>query len=471
MSGLDSTIITTALPAITSDLHGINLIGWVIAVYLLGLAVTTPLWSKLGEHIGNKTAYQLATIFFVIGSLLEGLAPNMVFLIAARAVMGIGGGGMTSIPYIIYAKLYQDPKQRTKIFGFVTAAFSFATIIGPLFGGWIVDNFSWHWVFYVNVPLGLLSIAIIQVFFKTPAHEETASQPVDYLGGLLLSAGLICLLIGIEMIGTVAPLLVILTLLAALLFLAALIYVERLAVDPIIPGSLFKNAHLLVDFALFALIWGAFSGFNTYVPMWAQGIMGTSAVIGGVTQIPGAVTNFIGSERVVALRAKMTTQTVIGIGIVSIMIAFVVMVSLSQTMPYWLLLVAGIFEGFGVGICFNVLQIQVQQNADSQDVAAATSFSYLVRMLSQTFMASILSLILNQALYHGVATSHGTITMKMMNQLSDASSVKTLPQRLIPAMRTILHSGLHNIMVTSLVVLVVAFLINAWSKRRFAAQN
>ncbi|KRM78396.1 major facilitator superfamily protein [Lapidilactobacillus dextrinicus DSM 20335] len=465
MGGLDSTIINTALPAIISDLHGIQLMGWIVAVFLLGTAVTTPLWSKLGEYIGNKSAYQIATSLFVIGAFLEGMSPNIYFLIVARTIMGIGNGGMISIPYIIYASLYQDAHKRTQVLGLVTASFSTATIIGPLVGGWIVDTLSWHWVFYINVPIGLLSIIVIQLFFKSPKVNQK-HQRVDYLGALLMALGLVSLLVAIEMIGTISIWFVMLLLLVAFGFLTAMLIVEKHAVDPIIPSRLFKNHALVIDFLLFALIWGAFVGFNIYIPMWAQGLLGTTAIIGGATQIPGSLTNFAGSESVASLRLRFKAQTVVAIGILTLIMAFILMTMAGVKAPYWLLLVAGAFEGFGTGLCFNVLQIKVQQDADLQDVPIATSFSFLVRMLSQTFMASILGIILNQALFKGVRQSHGQITLKMMNKLSDAASVHLLPTHLIPQMRVILHQGLHNTMLVSLLILIVAAILLVWDRHQ-----
>ncbi|KRN28678.1 transporter, major facilitator family protein [Lactobacillus selangorensis] len=462
MGGLDSTIINTALPAIISDLHGIQLMGWIVAVFLLGTAVSTPLWSKLGEHVGNKHAYQFATSLFVLGAFLEGMSPNIYFLIVARTIMGIGDGGMISLPYIIYAKMYKDPHKRTQMLGFATASYSTATIIGPLVGGWIVDTFSWHWVFYLNVPLGLLSIILVQIFFKIPKSTKKGS-PVDYLGATLMTAGLVCLLMAIEMIGTISTLYVILLLIVSAGLLGAMFIVEGRATDPIIPSRLFKNHPLMTDFILFALIWGAFVGFNIYIPMWAQGLLGTSAIIGGATQIPGSLTNFMGAESVAPLRMRFKPQSVVAMGIVAFIIAFAVMTIAGVQAPFWLLLVAGAFEGIGNGMCFNVLQIKVQQDAAQEDVPVATSFSFLIRMLSQTFMASILGIILNQALFKGVRNSHGRITLKMMNNLSDAASIHLLPKNLIPQMRVILHNGLHNIMLVSLLILVVAGLLNIWS--------
>lgn len=461
MNGLDSTIISTALPAIISDLHGLQLMGWIVAVFLLGGAVTTPLWSKLGERIGNKRAYQISTTIFVVGALLEGLAPNIIFLIMARTVMGIGSGGMTAIPYIIYAEIYQDPIKRGKVFGYVTASFSTAAIIGPLVGGFIVDNFGWHWVFYINVPIGLASIAVIQWLYKAP-QVKPATDKVDYLGAVLLSGGLVSLLVGIEMIGKLAPVVIALLLVLALSLLIGLGVVEKRVADPIIPLRLFKNRYLLAAFVMFFLIYGFFVGFNVYVPMWAQGLLGTTAVIGGVTQIPGSITNFLGAQWSGNLERRWSTRTVVMLGFMVMIVACGLLALAGRQTNYWLLLLASAFQGCGIGICFTVLQVSVQQQASHRDVPIATSFSLLVRMLGQTFMAAIYSIVLNHALIGGVAHSGGQITMNMMNELSDATSAKNLPAHLLPAMRTILHSGLHHIMGVALFLLVVGLAVNIW---------
>ncbi|WP_203630275.1 MFS transporter [Lentilactobacillus fungorum] len=464
MGGLDNTIINTALPAIISDLHGIELIGWIVAVFLLGTAVSTPLWSKLGEYVGNKMSYQLAAAFFVLGSFLQGMSPNIIFLIVARTIMGIGNGGMISLPYIIYARMYQNPRKRMQVLGFVSASYSMATIIGPLVGGYIVDTFSWHWVFYLNVPIGLASIILVQLYYHLKKLPKPNSQ-VDYLGATLMTIGLVALLSGIEMIGNADGLLVTVIILIALIILAVMFRVELRVVDPIIPSRLFKNLPLMIDFVLFTLIWGAFIGFLIYSPMWAQGLLGTSALIGGATQIPGSVTDFIGSGSVAPMRKYLSPQKVVAAGIMTLVVAFAIMAVAGIKAPYWLLLVAGAFEGFGNGACFNELQVKVQQDAEMVDVPIATSFSFLIRMLAQAFMASIFGIVLNNALKNGVQRSGGTITMKMMNELSDASSVGSLPQRLIPQMRAILYTGLHHIMWLSLIIMLVAGGISIWAQQ------
>ncbi len=431
--------------------------GWIVAIFLLGMAVSTPLWSKFGEKKGNKVAYITATVVFMIGALFQGLAPNIVWFITARCVMGIGAGGMNTIPFIIYSQIFKNIKRRSQVIGIASAGFSGTSIIGPLIGGWIVDTFSWHWVFYINLPLALLSITIVAIFFKI--KEQLNQAKVDYRGAILMVLGLTAFLIGIQLLGVSS----IYTVLAFIVIGALLIFwmsrVENKVEDPIVPNRLFKNEKLVIDLILFALLWGSFVAFNIYIPMWAQGIMGLSALIGGMTQIPGAIANFIGSELEPLIQRKMSRYAIIAIGTASFFISFAGLYWASQSASYTFLLIMGVFEGFGVGICFNALLIAVQFDVESRDVPISTSFAYLVRILSQTFMSSIYGVILNLALIKGVKESSGHITMAMMNKLSNAAVAKELPKAYVPEMKNIFFHGIHNIMLTALILIILVIII------------
>ncbi|WP_238858540.1 MFS transporter [Clostridium sp. YIM B02569] len=459
MAGLDGTIVNTALPAIISDLHGIQYMGWIVAVFLLGMAVVTPLWSKLGERIGNRRTYQIATLLFAIGSIFQALSSNIIFFLIARTIMGIGAGGMNTIPFIIYADLYTNLRKRAKVIGYATASFSAAAIIGPLIGGWIVDTFSWHWVFYINVPIAIISILSVQIFFKEPQKISTVEK-IDYLGAVIMIVSLVTLLTGIQMIEKASLSLVSSLIIISLILLIVLFKVEEKAADPIIPNRLFKNGPLVVDFILFSLLWGAFVAFNIYIPMWAQGLLGVSALIGGVTQIPGSITNFLGSVVGPAMQPGLGKYRTVALGTLAFIISFGIMVSAGLTVPLWVLLMAGAFEGFGLGLSFNILQISVQQDAEKRDIPIATSFAYLLRILSQTFMSSIYGVILNNALNKGVAESHGEVTIEALNKLSDSQSAGDLPKNLLPLMKQIMYGGLHNIMLVALVLLAIALVFN-----------
>jgi MFS family permease len=200
MAGLDGTIVNTALPAIIADLHGIQYMGWIVAVFLLTEAVSTPLWSKFGERRGNKLAYMLSTFTFGFGGLIQGLAPNITCFILARGLMGIGAGGMNTIPFIIYARIFNNIKRREEVIGIATASFSTASILGPVLGGWLVDTFSWRWIFFINIPIAVISILLIQSFYREHVNKQ-ANAKVDYLGAGMLVSGLALILTGVQLFG------------------------------------------------------------------------------------------------------------------------------------------------------------------------------------------------------------------------------------------------------------------------------
>ena len=471
MAGMDGTIVNTALPAITSDLHALQYMGWIVATFLLGMAVATPLWSKFGEHKGNKVAYISATTMFMVGAIFQGLAPNILWFIIARTVMGIGAGGMNTIPFIVFAEIYQNLRKRAEVLGISSACFGTASIIGPLLGGWLVDTWSWHWVFYVNVPIAIVAITIISIFYRN-SGQQAAGKPVDYLGATLLVTSLTTILVAVQLIGSVAWWVVLILFLIGVGLLYWMARVDNQAADPIVPSRLFKNRELVIDFSLFVIIWGSFIAFITYIPMWAQGLLGLSALLGGMTQIPGAVTNFIGSELVPFLQDRWGKYWIVTCGAASIFIAFLGIWIAGEDAPFWLLLTMGAFEGMGVGLVFNILQISVQTDAELRDVPIATSMGYLLRILSQTLMAAAYGVILNNQLFKGVQHSHG-ITMTMLNKLSNAETAGSLPKALVPTMRNILYNGYRDIIIAAIILIVVSLLIVVplgW-KHHLAAQQ
>lgn len=464
MVGMDGTIISTALPAIVSDLHAIEYMGWIVAVFLLGMATATPLWSKLGERIGNKKTYQIATLIFVAGAIFQAISGNIVFFLIARGLMGIGAGGMLTMPFIIYANLYKDIQKRAKIVAYATASFSIASIIGPLIGGLIVDYMSWHWVFYINIPIAAVSVLVVQIFFKESV-KTVQRKKIDYWGAVTLIAGLLTLLTGIQMTKIASLESVASLIFAGMALLILFFKIESKAMDPIIPTRIFKNTALVIDFVLFAILWGAFIAFNIYAPLWVQGLYGLSALIGGMTQIPGAFTNFAGSVMAASINPRLGKYRVIILGTLAFIVAFGIMVLGGMEMPLWLILLSGAFQGLGLGLCFNVLQIGVQEDVEKRDVPVATSCAFLIRILSQTFMASIYGEVLNSSLVSGVAQSNGRITMFLLNQMSDSKTSINLPGDILPLMRSILYDGLHNIMILVLVLLVISLLFSLGAQR------
>lgn len=458
MAGLDSTIINTAIPAIIADLHGIQFMGWIIAILLLGMSISIPIWTKVGEKIGNKLAFELSSLFFVLGSLFQGLAPNMYLFLVARALMGIGAGGLGSLPYIMAGFIFTNIKDRTKILGYLGASFSVAAIIGPLAGGYLVDTLSWHWVFYINIPIGVAAIILSVLYYRETRVRQTL--PFDLLGAFLIVVSLILSLMGIQLLGLTATWIVVSLIAAGLVLLLLFFKHEAKSDNPVVPISMFKNRALVGDFLLFIFSWGAFLAINTYLPMWAQGLLGTTALIGGMTLIPNSLVDIVGTLVVNPLKERFSTKNLIYLGIICMFISsFGLAIAPSDTNIWWLAII-GTFSGFGVGFIFVLLQIKVQIDASEKNMAPATSLSYLIRILAQTIMAAVYGVIMNMALARGIQNHHA-INMEMMNKLSDAKAAKSLPQYLLPSMRHIFHNGLQEIMLCSTVLLVITLILNA----------
>lgn len=457
MSGLDGTITNTAIPAIVSALHGIEFIGWIVAIYLLGMSVSIPIWTKIGERITNKLAFEISVILFVLGSIFEGIAPNIYFLLIARMVMGIGGGGMGSLPYIIAGYVFKNIHTRTKVLGYLTASFNGAAILGPLVGGYLIDELSWRWVFYINIPIGIIVLIICLIFYKPVTPK---AKPIfDLSGALLLATSLIMFLLGIQLLGIAKNWIVATLVFISLLLILGFFQREKRAENPIIPLTIFKKHDLNGDFVLFAFTWGAFIAINTYLPMWAQALLGMSALAGGMALIPNSVIEIIASQTVATIQEHLRTFTLVMIGIVTMMISSGGMFLATLHTPLWLLSALAAVSGIGVGFIFVALQVKVQVDAGIKDMPTATSTSYLIRILAQTMMAAIYGVIMNLSLEHGIA--HRTdITMAMMNKLSDYKAEKSLPAGLLPEMRTIFHSGIKEIMLVSLILLLIATILN-----------
>ncbi|MGO1970725.1 MAG: MFS transporter [Levilactobacillus brevis] len=459
MGGLDATIVNTALPAITSDLNGIRLIGWISSIFLLGTAVTTVLWGRVGEVIGNKITFQISVILFIASSLVDGLSTNMVMLIVARALMGIGAGGMISIPFIIYADLYANPAERARALGWVTAFYTLSTVVGPLIGGWLVDTLSWHWVFFINLPIGLISLFLLQFSYHESKREETQTH-FDYWGSGLLISTLIILLFASDAIAS--SLVRTFGLLVMGLVLMVIFYqVEKRQKSALIPVELLKNWRIQSQNVIMFLINGFFIGYSVYAPMWSQGLLGTSATLGGLTQIAGSILLLIGTRYTAHLMSKLLYKKIVMFGSFSVLLSALAMVMATQFAPYWWLLISGGFNGLGMGLSFTPMQVSLQDGVRRDLISVSTTFGLLFRTLGQTFMSAIFGAILSLSTARQVG---GRITTRMINKLTDADTARSLPQDLLPQLRTILYNGMHLIMLIGFILVVIAIVINLTRK-------
>lgn len=460
MGGLDATIINTALPAITSALNGIRLIGWISSIFLLGTAVTTVLWGRIGQIIGNKRTFQIAVTIFIISSLVGGLSTSMIMLIISRAFMGIGAGGMISIPFVIYADLFPNPAQRARALGWVTASYTLSAVVGPLIGGWLVDTLSWHWVFFINIPIGILAMLMLQFSYQE-AKRSAVQGNFDYLGASILIVMLVVLLFASDALAdsfTRAGILFVVGIIIMVIFYQV---EKRHGLQAMIPTELLKNWSIQSQNIIMFLLNGFFIGYSIYAPMWAQGLLGTNATYGGLTQIASSILLLVGTRWTANLMVHVPYKRIVTIGSICVLISAVAMSFATKNAPYWWIMISGAFEGLGVGLSFTPMQVSVQDGVRKELISISTTFSLLFRTLGQTFMSAIFGAVLSLSTASQVKAP---ITSRMINQLTDASTAKNLPQNLIPQLRTILFNGLHAIMMIGIVLVVVALVINITRK-------
>src|ERR1051325_8481751 len=315
LAALDQTIVATALPKVVGELGGISQYSWVFTAYMLGSTVTVPLYGKLGDVYGRKPLFLVAITIFLVGSALCGLAQNIVQLVVFRAVQGVGAGGLFPLTLAMVGMII-PPRDRGRYQGLIGSVFAAASIIGPLIGGFIVDNFSWRWIFYVNLPVGGLAMAVILA--TMPKRSSKQEHSIDWLGAGILALGTTSLLLGLVWGGRDYPwgsLQVVGTLVAAVVILAAFALWERRVPEPILPFELMPTQPVASSVACMALVGAAMFGTISFVPLFVQGVIGTSATSSGVVLTPlmlGAVITSYLPGQLVSRTGRYRPNTLVG---------------------------------------------------------------------------------------------------------------------------------------------------------------
>ena len=277
MAAIEGTVIATAMPTIIAELGGLKHYSWVFSAYMLTATTMVPLYGKLSDVYGRRPIYFISMAFFLIGSMLSGLSATMGQLIAFRALQGVGAGGLMPLAFIMIGDMFSF-EQRARMQGLFSGVWGVASIIGPLLGGFLVDQISWHWVFFVNVAPGLLAALLVGSAWRERIHKPAgAGRPaIDYAGTILLTAAVVALLLSLFQFGTLRG---VLLFIAAVILFVALLFVERRAEDPVLPLALYRQRLFAVTTAqgLFAS-WAMFGSTN-FVPLFGQAVLGVSAIL------------------------------------------------------------------------------------------------------------------------------------------------------------------------------------------------
>ena len=458
LASLDQTIVSTALPTIVGDLGGLQHLSWVVTAYLLASTVTGPLYGKFGDLYGRKGTLQVAIVIFLVGSALCGIAQNMPELIGFRAMQGLGAGGLLTTSIAVVGDII-PPRERGRYQGLFGAVFGVSTVVGPLLGGFFVDNLSWRWIFYVNLPVGAAALVVIGAVFRTRA--ERVHHAVDYLGASLLAGALTSIVLFTSFGGTTyawgAPESVALIVIGVVL-LVVFIFAERRAVEPILPLELFRNRIFAVCSAIGFIIGLALFGSVTYLPLFLQIVKERSPTASGLQLTPmmgGLLLTSIVSGRLITRFGRYKPFPVVGTAVTAVGMGLLAQLNVHSSVLdaalYMLVL------GLGLGMVMQVLVLAVQNAVDYRNMGVATSGSLLFRQIGGSVGIAIFGAIFANHLSSHLASQLPAGAERPKNVSPQV--VRHLPPALHRAYVRAVAESLHPVFVVAAVVAIFAFLL------------
>ncbi|MFC3652523.1 MDR family MFS transporter [Dyella humi] len=458
LAALDQTIVSTALPTIVGELGGLESLSWVVTAYLLTSTIVVPLYGKLGDLFGRKIVLQAAIVLFLVGSALCGLAQNMTELILMRALQGLGGGGLLVVTMAVIGDVI-PPAERGRFQGMFGAIYGLATVVGPLLGGFLVEHLSWRWIFYINLPLGVLALLVIGAVFRP--HTAHVKHEIDYMGAAFLATALTCIVLFTTQGGIILPWSsgqLWFTLVFGLVALVGFVYEERHASEPIIPLDLFKDRTFLLSCLIGFIVGMSMFGAMTFLPLYLQVVKNSTPSEAGMQLLPmmvGITASSIASGRIISRIGRYRVFPIVGT-----LLAFVAMGllgTLSNDTPVGYLYVYICLLGLGLGMVMQVLILAVQNSVHFKHIGVATSGATLFRSIGGSIGVAMFGALFANGLHARLESTLPRDTM--MPHSMGPDSVHHLPEVVRHIYLQAFGGALHMMYVIAASIMALAFVL------------
>lgn len=451
MTSVEVTIVTTALPSIISELHGLAYQSWIMSAYLLTTAITTPIYGKLADTIGRKKVFLWGVIMFTLGSLFSGLATNIYMLIAMRALQGIGSGAVLPLTFTIIADNYSF-EERARVLAFNNTAWGLSALIGPALGGFLVDALSWHWVFFVNVPLGV----IVAVLIWGSYHEKlraTERLVIDWQGISYLAITMVGILLAVQSLDSNLVVTGVLAV-VAVISLILLVRTEKRVANPLISPKLFRNPSFSIQISTTAMLSGILMAYQIYFPIWLQSIYRMPATIAGLVVSSSSIMWLIAAFFVGAVISRFVPKYVaMGVAIL-LVIFYTILVFAGRDFPSWMFYLIAAVNGGTIGIIISMNTILSQHFVDESMIGSATSLLTLGQSLGQTIMTGVFGAVLNLM----IATHRGNLPLAEINRSISSNQAGVTANK--AAVDTVILHGMHGVFAVVIGLLVAVFIVN-----------
>lgn len=451
MTSVEVTIVTTALPSIISELHGLAYQSWIMSAYLLTTAITTPIYGKLADTIGRKKVFLWGVIMFTLGSLFSGLATNIYMLIAMRALQGIGSGAVLPLTFTIIADNYSF-EERARVLAFNNTAWGLSALIGPALGGFLVDALSWHWVFFVNVPLGV----IVAVLIWESYHEKlraTERLVIDWQGISYLAITMVGILLAVQSLDSNLVVTGVLAV-VAVISLILLVRTEKRVTNPLISPKLFRNPSFSIQISTTAMLSGILMAYQIYFPIWLQSIYRMPATMAGLVVSSSSIMWLIAAFFVSAVISRFVPKYVaMGVAIL-LVIFYTILVFAGRDFPSWMFYLIAAVNGGTIGIIISMNTILSQHFVDQSMIGSATSLLTLGQSLGQTIMTGVFGAVLNLM----IATHRGNLPLAEINRSISSNQAGAIANK--AAVDTVILHGMHGVFAVVIGLLVAVFIVN-----------